>query len=87
MATTTQHRQRTASPAPQLLLALDLGLTSWTLGFARDFSDAPWVREMAGGDGDTLRKVIAQAKRHLILRDNFHRPITTSLRCRVTAPQ
>ena len=41
-----------------------LGYHYRTLGFARDFSDAPWVREMAGGDGDTLRKVIAQAKQH-----------------------
>jgi transposase len=73
MAITTQHQRATTPPASQLLLALDLGLRSWKLGFARTFSDTPWVREIAGGDGEALLKAIAQAKRH------FKLPATTAV--------
>ena len=65
--TTTQHRLVKESPAQQRLLALDLECKTWKRGFARDLSDAPWVRAIAGGDGETLRKVIAPAKRHFQL--------------------
>jgi hypothetical protein len=50
MVTPTLQRQEEVSPTPLLFLALDLGLKTWKLGFARDFSDSPWVREIAGID-------------------------------------
>jgi len=62
MAITLRQGQVKASQTQLLLLALDLGLKTWKLGFARGFSDTPWVREIAGGDGETLRKAIAHAK-------------------------
>jgi transposase len=74
MATTLRQGQGTDTQAQPLRLALDLGLQTWKLGFARDFSDAPWVREIAGGDGEMLLKAIAQAKRH------FQLPATTPVR-------
>src|SRR5262245_4759391 len=64
MATTTQPRPVKETSAQSLLLELDLGLRAWKLGFARDFSDRPWLREIAGGDGQALLKAIALAKRH-----------------------
>jgi hypothetical protein len=67
MATTTQQRQGKDAPTQQLLIALDLGLKTWKLGFARDFSDVPWMQEIAGSDGQALLKAIAQAKRHFKL--------------------
>jgi hypothetical protein len=67
MTTTTQLRQGKETPAQPVLLAFDLGLKTWKLGFARDFSDTPWVREIAGGDGEMLCKAIAQAKQHFQL--------------------
>jgi transposase len=50
-----------------LLLAFELGLKTWKLGFARDFRDTPWIREVAGGDREALLQEIARAKRHFKL--------------------
>jgi transposase len=74
MVTTPRQGQLKDTQAQPLLFALDLGLKTWKLGFARDFSDTPWVREIAGGDGETLLKAIAHAKRH------FKLPATTPVR-------
>ncbi len=46
---------------------------TWKLGFTRDFNDTPWVREITGSGGETLLKIIAQAKRH------FKMPATTAV--------
>jgi transposase len=70
-ATTTPPRHVKESQPPSLLRAFALGLKTWKLGFARDCNDTPWVRELAGGDSETLLKAIAQANRH------FQLPATT----------
>jgi transposase len=67
MAITSPQRLGKNSPTSPLLLAFDLGLKSWKLGFARDFNDTPWVREIAGGDRQALLTAIAQAKRQFKL--------------------
>jgi len=74
MVTTARQRQLKESPAQPLLLALDWGLKTWKLGFARDFRDTPRLREIAGGDGETLLRAIVEAKRY------FKPPATTPVR-------
>jgi hypothetical protein len=74
MATTPRPRQGKGTPAHSRLLALDLGLKPWKLGFARTFSDRPWRREIAGGDGQALLTALAHAKR------SFKLPATTAVR-------
>jgi hypothetical protein len=67
MATATRQRRGRPIQEQPLLLALDLGLKSWKLGFAWDFNDTPWLREIAGGDQEALLTAMAQAKRHFKL--------------------
>lgn len=49
-ATATTHRKQSNTKEPPLLLAFELGLKTWKLGFARAFRNTPWIREVAGGD-------------------------------------
>ena len=65
MAHTVRQRPQTNQREPALLLALDLGLKAWKLGFARDFQETPWLWEFAGGDQTTRLTATAQAKRQL----------------------
>jgi hypothetical protein len=48
MMTTPGQQQRENTQEPTLLLAFELGLKTWKLGFARDFSDKPWLHEIVG---------------------------------------
>jgi hypothetical protein len=48
MATTMRQQPQKNHREPTLLLALDLGLKTWKLGFARDFQDTPWLRRLRG---------------------------------------
>ena len=59
MATPSNPRKQENIHEPTLLLAFELGLKTWKPGFARDFRDKPWLREMAGGDQDALGHRIA----------------------------
>jgi transposase len=61
---TTRNDEGTAHPAG-LRMAFELGLKTWKLGFARDFSHRPLERRIAGGDTKALMREIEGAKREL----------------------
>ena len=53
------------STEPVLLLAFELGLETWKVGFVGDGSHPPRLREIPGGDTRALLREIARAKREL----------------------
>lgn len=66
MPTTRATRPNEYTPSTSgLRLAFELGLKTWKLGFARDFSHPPLERRVAGGDTKALLGEIARAKQEL----------------------
>src|SRR5262249_38664427 len=55
-------RMHSLGQKPTLLVAFELGLQSWKLGFATNFTERPRLRETTGGDGQAVVREIAEAK-------------------------
>jgi hypothetical protein len=51
------------TPRPTLLLAFELGVTTWNLGFTTGMAQRPRERTMAAGDVPGLDEEMPRAKR------------------------
>ena len=60
--TTTTRSAECRAPGTTLMLAFDLGSTTWTLGFTNAPAQRPRIRTMAAGDLGTLVKEIQLAQ-------------------------
>lgn len=58
----THNRDSTASDAPKLYLAFDLGWTSWSLAFTTGMAQKPRLKTIPARDLDALKREIQLAK-------------------------
>ena len=64
MSTATIHRQEEKAKAATLLLAFELGVKKWRVGFATDFTRPARRCEIPGGDVKALQRELREAKRY-----------------------
>lgn len=64
MPTLTTHTGTANAPAPTLLVALDLGNTTWCLACARALAEPPRLRTLPARDLTRLHREVATARQH-----------------------